>query len=108
MIRALLTIVLAIAVIGAGTASAAHALAHGVPHAPHNTGSVDGPNVAAALAECCDAVGANTDVLCFADILPSEGLLLDPELSAKATILLARVALGQGAGTSVSIGPPKV
>ena len=107
MIRALLSLVLAIAVIGAGAASSAHALAHDAPQVAHDVQDME-PGHAVAPAECCDAVGAKVGGSCFADVLPSEVRLLGPEPFAGAAFFPVRVVASPGTGTSVPTGPPKL
>lgn len=107
MIRVLSSLVLAIAVIGAGAASAAHALAHDAPQVAHEMQDMETGH-AVALAECCDAVGAKVGGSCFADVLPSDVLLLGPEPFAEAAIFPVRVVASPGTGTSVPTSPPKL
>lgn len=107
MIRVLLSLVLTIAVIGAGAASAAHALAHDAPQVAHDMQDMETGH-AAALAECCDAVGTKVGGSCFADVLPSEARPLGPEPFAEQAIFPVRVMASPGTGTSVPTGPPKL
>lgn len=104
MIRVLLSLVM---VIGAGAASAAHALAHDAPQVAHDMQDIETGH-AAALAECCDAVGAKVGGSCFADVVPSEVRPLGLERFAEPAIFPVRVVASPGTGTSVPTGPPKV
>jgi len=107
MIRVLLSLMLAVAVIGAGAASAAHGLAHDVPQVGHEMQDTDADH-ATALADCCDAAGATVGGSCFADIVPSEVLAFVRGSFAGRMTLPPYLRASAGIDSNVPTGPPKV
>lgn len=107
MIRVLLSFLLAVAVIGAGAASAAHGLAHDAPQVAHDMQDMDAGH-ATALAECCDATQAQVGGSCFVDVVPSEMLVLGRGSFAERMTLPPYLPASTGVGPNVPTGPPKV
>jgi hypothetical protein len=107
MIRVLFSLVLAVAVIGAGAASAAHGLAHDAPLIAHDMQDMDAGH-ATALAECCDATQAKVGGSCFADIVPPEVLVLGRGAFAGRMTLSPYLRAFAGVDPNVPTGPPKV
>jgi hypothetical protein len=107
MIRVLLSLMLAVAVIGAGAASSAHGLVHDAPQVGHEIQDTDADH-ATALADCCDATGANVGGSCFADVVPSEMLVPGRGSFAGRMTLPPDLRASAGVGPNVPTGPPKV
>ena len=107
MIRVLLSLVLAVTMIGAGAASAAHALAHGAPQVVHDVQDM-GADHAAALPDCCDATHAKVGGSCLADVVPSEMLSIGAASDGEGAIFPMRIAASPGIDSNVPTGPPKV
>ena len=107
MIRVLLSLVLALAVIGAGAASAAHALVHEAPHIAHDMQDM-GADHATVPADCCDATQAKVGGSCFVDVVPSEMLVLGRGSFAERMTLSPYVQAFIGIDLYVPTGAPKV
>ena len=92
------------------TASAAHGVGHGASSERHDAMSMSGEHDThkAALAKCCDAVGAQGGMGCLLDATgPSAPIIL----SGTARVLRispAEVVSTRGVPTAVPTGPPKV
>ena len=107
MIRVLLSLLLAVTVIGAGVASAAHGLAHDAPPVAHEMQNMNADH-ATALADCCDATQAKVGGSCFADVAPSEMLVLGRGSFAGRMTLPPYLRASAGVDPNVPTGPPKV
>ncbi|MFQ6552718.1 hypothetical protein AAD018_010300 [Aestuariibius insulae] len=110
MLRLVLSLLLVVLLAATTAASAAHGGAHGVPSERHDAMSMDGDHDAheAALAECCDAVGAQGGAGCLLDVTAPNAPIV---LSGTAHILRALPAdiiSTRGVSTAVPTGPPKV
>lgn len=107
MIRVLLSVMLAVAVIGAGAASAAHGLAHDAPQVGHEMQDMDADHPAG-LANCCDVAGVKVGGSCFSDVVSSEMLVIDDGSFAGRITLPPYLRASAGVGPNVPTGPPKV
>ena len=107
MLRVLLSLLLAVTVIGAGAASAGHGLAHDAPQVADDTQDM-GADHATALADCCDATQVKVGGSCFVDVVPSEMLVLDRGTFSERMTLPPHLRASAGVGPNVPTGPPKV
>ena len=113
MLRAFVSLLLAAALVAAGAASSAHARAHDEPVGlHHHVGEAEHSavtnEVAAATAECCDALGAKPGGSCLADATLSAFVLRGLDDAGKGRAISLAASVLQGVPPPVPTGPPKV
>lgn len=107
MLRAVFSILLAALLVATGAASAAHALVHEAPHGHHGV-AMHGEDHSVALAECCDAPGAQASGGCLMDAACLGPLVVGPTAMGERPIAFGRSFLVSGISAAVPTGPPKV
>ncbi len=110
MVHLALSLLFAALLAVTSVASAAHGVGHGASSERHDAMSMDGGHDAqeAALAECCDALGAQGGAGCLLDVTAPNAPII---LSGTARVLRvspADVISTRGVSTAVPTGPPKV
>ena len=110
MVRLALSLFFAALLAVTSTASAAHGVGHGALGERHDAMSMDGEHDAheAALAKCCDALGAQGSAGCLLDVTAPNAPIV---LFGTARILRVSstdVISTRGVSAAVPTGPPKV
>ena len=108
MLRVAFSILLAALLVATGAASAAHGLMHEAPHGDHGAAMHGDDHSAVALAECCDAPGAQAGGGCMMDAACLGPLVVGPTAMGERPIAFRRSLLASGISAAVPTGPPKV
>ena len=113
MLRVIASLLLVALLVTAGAASAAHVPAHGAPVAVHHhVGEGDHSaatnEAAAAIAECCDALGTKAGGSCLADAALSALIVFGLDKAGKGRAISFAASVLQGVPPPVPTGPPKV
>ena len=110
MFRLALSLLFAALLAVTGAASAAHGVGHGAPGERHDAMSMDGERDAheAALAECCDALGAQVGAGCPVDVTVPNAPIILAGTTRMVRVPSADIVSTRGISSAVPIGPPKV
>ncbi len=110
MVRLALSLFLVVLLAATTTASAAHGVEHGAPGERHGAMSMDGEHDAhaVALAECCDALGAQGGMGCLLDVTAPNAPIVLSGAARMFRVSPADVVSTRGVPIAVPTGPPKV
>ena len=110
MFRLALSLFFAALLAVTSAASAAHGVGHGAPDERHDAMSMGGEHDAheAALAECCDVLGAQSGASCLLDVTAPNAPIVLSGATRMLPVSPADIISTRGVSTAVPTGPPKV